>query len=333
MSAAAARWLGKTGVRVSPLALGCMSFGGDADEATSAALYGRARDAGVTFFDTADVYNHGRSEEFLGRLTAGARDELVIATKAYFPTGPDGNARGTSRYHLVRACEASLRRLGRDHVDVYYLHRWDDRTDLDETLRAMDDLVRAGKVLYPACSNFAAWQVARALGVAALHRLAPLVALQPMYNLLKRQAEVELLPMAAALDVAVVPYSPTAGGLLTGKWGVAKRPDSGRMTANAMYQTRYADPAYLAAADGLTAIAGELGVALAALAVAWVAAHPAVTSVLLGARDVAQLDELLTATAIAMPPALRARIGALTPEPPPATDRNEERSAANYGAR
>jgi aryl-alcohol dehydrogenase-like predicted oxidoreductase len=287
----------------------------------------------VTFFDTADVYNHGRSEEFLGRLTAGARDELVIATKAYFPTGPDGNARGTSRYHLVRACEASLRRLGRDHVDVYYLHRWDDRTDLDETLRAMDDLVRAGKVLYPACSNFAAWQVARALGVAALHRLAPLVALQPMYNLLKRQAEVELLPMAAALDVAVVPYSPTAGGLLTGKWGVAKRPDSGRMTANAMYQTRYADPAYLAAADGLTAIAGELGVAPAALAVAWVAAHPAVTSVLLGARDVAQLDELLTATAIAMPPALRARIGALTPEPPPATDRNEERSAANYGAR
>ena len=209
----------------------------------------------------------------------------------------------------------------------------DDRTDLDETLRAMDDLVRAGKVLYPACSNFAAWQVARALGVAALHRLAPLVALQPMYNLLKRQAEVELLPMAAALDVAVVPYSPTAGGLLTGKWGVAKRPDSGRMTSNAMYQTRYADPAYLAAADGLTAIAGELGVAPAALAVAWVAAHPAVTSVLLGARDVAQLDELLTATAIAMPPELRARIAALTPEPPPATDRNEERSAANYGAR
>ncbi len=154
-----------------------------------------------------------------------------------------------------------------------------------------------------------------------------------MYNLLKRQAEVEILPMAAALGVAVVPYSPTAGGLLTGKWGVAKRPDSGRMTSNPMYQTRYADPAYLAAADGLTAIAGELGVAPAALAVAWVLGHPAVTSVLLGARDVAQLEQLLTATTIAMPPELRARIAALVPEPPPATDRNEERSPANYGAR
>ena len=287
----------------------------------------------MTLFDTADVYNHGRSEELLGQLSAGHRDDVVVATKAYFPTGPGGNARGTSRYHLVRACEASLRRLGRDHVDLYYLHRWDDRTDLDETLRAMDDLVRAGKVLYPACSNFAAWQVARALGAAALARLAPLVAIQPMYNLLKRQAEVEILPMAAALGVAVIPYSPTAGGLLTGKWGAGKRPDSGRMTSNAMYQTRYADPAYLAAADGLAAIAAELGVAPAALAVAWVGAHPAVTSVLLGARSVAQLDQLLAATAIAMTPELRARLAALTPEPPPATDRSEERSDANYGAR
>lgn len=327
------RWLGRTGVRVSSLALGCMSFGGDADDATSAALYGRARDAGVTLFDTADVYNHGRSEEILGRLSAGHRDEIVVATKAYFPTGADGNARGTSRYHLVRAVEASLRRLGRDAVDLFYLHRWDDRTDLDETLRAVDDLVSAGKILYPACSNFAAWQVARALGQAALHRLAPLVAVQPMYNLLKRQAEVELLPMAEALGVAVIPYSPTAGGLLTGKWGATKRPDSGRMTSNAMYQTRYADPAYLTAADGLTAIAADVGVAPAALAVAWVAGHPAVTSVLLGARSVAQLDELLAADQVAMTPELRARIAALTPEPPPATDRTEERTAANYGAR
>lgn len=327
------RWLAGTGVKVSQLALGCMSFGGDADEATSAALYGRARDAGITFFDTADVYNHGRSEEFLGRLSAAHRDQIVVATKAYFPTSADGNARGTSRYHLVRACEASLRRLGRDHVDLYYLHRWDDRTQLDETLRAMDDLVTAGKVLYPACSNFAAWQVARALGVAALQRLRPLVALQPMYNLLKRQAEVELLPMAEALGVAVVPYSPTAGGLLTGKWGAARRPETGRMTDNAMYQTRYADPAYLAAADGLVAIAAELGVHPAALAVAWVGSHPAVTSVLLGARSVAQLDQLIGAASIELTPALRARIAALTPEPPPATDRNEERSAANYGNR
>ncbi len=327
------RLLGKTGVKVSRLALGCMSFGGDADEAGAAALYARARDAGINFFDTADVYSDGRSEQILGRLAADHRDQVVIATKAYFPTGKDANARGSSRYHLVRACEASLRRLGREWIDVFYLHRWDDATDLGETLRAIDDLVRAGKILYPACSNFAAWQVAHAQGVAAARALAPLVAVQPMYNLLKRQAEVELLPMAAALGLAVVPYSPTAGGLLTGKWGRTKRPAAGRMATNRMYQTRYADEAHLDTADALTALALELGVHPAALATAWVGAHPAVTSVLIGARDVDQLDGVLGATTIAMTPELRARIAALTPTPPPATDRSEERSEHNYGAR
>jgi aryl-alcohol dehydrogenase-like predicted oxidoreductase len=327
------RFLGRTGVKVSRLAFGCMSFGGDADANASAALYGAARDAGINFFDTADVYNEGRSEEILGELSAAHADEVVIATKAYFPTGKDANARGASRYHLVRACEASLRRLGRERVDVFYLHRWDDATALDETLRAVEDLVRSGKILYPACSNYAAWQVTRALGVAATEGWAPLVAVQPMYNLLKRQAEVELLPMAQALGVAVVTYSPTAGGLLTGKWGTAKRPESGRMTTNAMYQTRYADPAHLVAVDAFCALAAETGAHPAALAAAWVAAHPAVTSVLLGARDVHQLGDLLGAGAIAMTPELRARIGALTPEPPPATDRNEEKSANNYGNR
>lgn len=326
-------FLGRTGVKVSRLALGCMSFGGDADAATAAALYARARDAGINFFDTADVYNEGRSEELLGQLSAEHRDQIVVATKAYFPTAADANARGSSRYHLVRACEASLRRLGRDHVDVYYLHRFDDATDLGDTLRAIDDLIRAGKILYPACSNFAAWQVARALGLAALEGLVPLCAVQPMYNLLKRQAEVELLPMGQALGVGMVTYSPTAGGLLTGKWGTAKRPDTGRMTSNAMYQTRYADPAHLVVADGLCATAAELGAHPAALAVAWAGAHPAVTSVLLGARDVGQLDDVLGAAAITMTGELRDRLGALTPEPPPATDRNEEKSNNNYGRR
>ena len=327
------RLLGRTGVKVSSLALGCMSFGGDADEATAGALYAQARAAGVNFFDVADVYNGGRSEEMLGRLSAGERDRIVVATKAYFPTDGDVNARGSSRYHLVRACEGSLRRLGRDYVDIFYLHRFDDLTDLGESLRALDDLVRAGKVLYPACSNFAAWQVARALGVAALERLAPMVAIQPMYNLVKRQAEVELLPMAQALGVAVVPYSPTAGGLLTGKWTQARRPDSGRLATSAMYKVRYGDPAYYAAAEGLAAIAGELGVGVAALAVAWVASHPGVTSVLLGARDGGQLEGTLAAAAITLTAEQRARIAALTPEPPPATDRNEERTANNFGSR
>ncbi len=310
-----------------------MSFGGDADDATSAALFARARDAGVNLFDTADVYTHGRSEELLGRLIAGCRDEVVIATKAYFPMGKDPNARGSSRYHLVRAVEASLRRLGVDYVDLFYLHRFDDVTRIDETLRAVDDLVRAGKLLYPACSNFAAWQVAHALGVAAARGWAPLVAIQPMYNLVKRQAETEILPMAQALGVGVIPYSPLGGGLLTGKYGRGRGPDAGRLVSNPMYQTRYAADANFDAADRFTALAAEFGHAPATLAIAWVASHPAVTSVLLGARSVDQLDAALAAADLDLSAETRARISALTPEPPPATDRNEERSANNYGSR
>jgi aryl-alcohol dehydrogenase-like predicted oxidoreductase len=327
------RLLGPTGVKVSALSLGTMSFGGDADEATAGALYGRARDAGVDFFDTADVYNGGRSEEILGRLMRDHRDQLVIASKAYFPMGKGPNDRGSSRYHLVRAVEASLRRLATDRIDVYYLHRFDDVTDLGESLRALDDLVRAGKILYPACSNFAAWQVAQALGVAAVKNLAPLVALQPMYNLLKRQAEVEILPMAQALNVAIVPYSPTAGGLLTGKYRGGVRPDGARLATNAMYKTRYADTGYWSAADGFAALAAELGHSPAALAVAWVASHPAVTSVLLGARNGEQLSDTLAAADLVLDDATRARISALTPEPPPATDRSDERTENNYGRR
>jgi aryl-alcohol dehydrogenase-like predicted oxidoreductase len=330
MAAMPTALLGRTGVRVSRLALGTMSFGGEADAATAATLYARARAAGVTLIDTADMYADGRSEELLAGLIAGAeRERIVLASKAYFPTGPGANDRGTSRYHLVRAVEASLRRLRTDRLDVYYLHRFEDDAALDETLRAMDDLVRAGKVLYPACSNFAAWQVAHALGLAALHRLAPLVAIQPMYNLLKRQAEVELLPMARALGLAAIVYSPTAGGLLTGKYtGTGPASTSGRLATNDRYQRRYADPSYRAAAAGLGAIAGELGVVPATLAVAWTLAQPGVTSVLLGARDAGQLEQTLAAADLALDAPTLARITALTPTPPPATDRTEERDAA-----
>lgn len=331
------RFLGKTGVKVSSLALGTMSFGGDADEATSSALFSRARDAGINVFDTADVYNSGRSETMLGRFVAaaGCRDEVVIASKAYFPTGRGPNDRGTSRYHLVRAVEGSLRRLATDRIDLFYLHRFDDHAALDETLRGLEDLVRAGKVLYPAASNFAAWQAARAIGVAERAGWAPIVCMQPMYNLLKRQAEVELLPMAHAERIAVMPYSPLAGGLLSGKYDGdgANRPEGSRLATNKMYQTRYGEAAYWSAAQALAAIAREVGCTPAALAVAWVAAHPAVTAPLLGARSVAQLDEALGAVDVAMTPELRARIASLTPEPPPATDRNEERSEHNYGSR
>jgi aryl-alcohol dehydrogenase-like predicted oxidoreductase len=327
------RALGKTGVKVSRVALGAMAFGGDADESTAYQIYRAARDAGINFIDTADVYSEGRSEEFLGRFMQGERDELVLATKAYFPTGPGPNARGASRLHLVRAIEASLRRLETDRVELFYLHRFDDATDLGETLRAVDDLVRAGKVLYPACSNYAAWQVAHALGVQALHGLSPFVAVQPMYNLAKRTAEIELLPMAHTLGVAVVPYSPTGGGLLTGKYGAQRRPERGRLIDTKMYQVRYGEPAYYELAERFSALAGELGLAPTTLAVAWVASHPAVTSVLVGGRDPSQLAPALAAISVELDAATRARVSGLSPEPPPATDRNEEKTPFNYGAR
>jgi len=330
------RFLGKTGVKVSRIALGTMAFGGDTDEATAGEIWRAAREAGINFIDTADVYNEGRSEEIVGglvRAEPGLRDQLVIATKAYFPTSSDANARGSSRYHLVRAVEASLRRLQTDRIDVYYLHRFDDVTDLGETLRTLDDLVRAGKILYPACSNFAAWQIAHALGLQRAQGWAPFVAVQPMYNLAKRQVEVEILPMAQALGIGVVPYSPTGGGLFTGKYGVGRSPDRGRVRDNKMYQTRYGAPAYLEIADRFTRLAEELGVHPVTLSVAWVGGHPAVTSVLVGGRTVDQLAPAFAAQHVTLDEATRARISALSPEPPPATDRNEETSAHNYGAR
>jgi aryl-alcohol dehydrogenase-like predicted oxidoreductase len=310
-----------------------MSFGGDADEAESGRLFRRARDAGINLFDCADVYSKGRAEEILGRLIAGERDDLVLATKAYFPTSKGENARGASRYHLVRAVEASLRRLATDRIDLFFLHRFDDLTALEETLRAVELLVQQGKLLYPAVSNFSAWQTARALGVQERFGWAPLVAVQPMYNLLKRQAEVEILALARAEQLAAFPYSPLAGGLLSGKYGAGRRPASGRIVDVAMYATRYSDPKNFEVADAFGALAAELGHHPAALAIAWVAAQPGVTAPILGARSVEQLEPALAAAELALAPELLARISALSPAPPPATDRNEETTSQNYGAR
>lgn len=318
--------LGRTGVKISRLALGTMTFGGEADETAAAAILGRARDAGINFIDTADVYNEGRAEQIVGRLLRGCRDEVVLATKAYYPTGRGPNSRGSSRYYLRHAIEASLRRLATDRIDVYYLHHFDDLTDVSESLRALDDLVRQGKILYPACSNFAAWQVAHSLGLAAAHGWARFGAVQPMYNLLKRQAEVEILPMADALGIAVVPYSPTAGGLLSGKYVGTKPPNDSRFGSNSMYQARYQDASHWTAAGAFAGLAVELGHRPATLAVAWVASHPAVSSVLLGARSVAQLEETLAAGDLSLDDDVRTRISALTPAPPLATDRSEERA-------
>jgi aryl-alcohol dehydrogenase-like predicted oxidoreductase len=323
------RFLADTGVAVSRLAFGTMSFGGDADAATSRALFERCRAAGINHFDTADVYQKGRAEEILGGLIEGCRDEVIVATKAFFPMGPDVNAQGASRRHLTRALEASLRRLRTDRVDLFYVHRFDGRTGLEETLRALDDLVHHGKALHLGASNFAAWQVEKALGISARRGWAGFKCIQPMYNLIKRQAEVEILPMAESEHLAVFPYSPVAGGLLSGKYGLSPQPGTGRITSNDMYRVRYGGEGVLQAADRFATFARTRGYEPVALAVAWVAGHPAVTAPLIGARNLQQLAGALGALEIPMTPELRAEIAALTPEPPPATDRSEE--GTEYG--
>ena len=322
------RTLGRTGVQVSQLCFGTMSFGGDADEQASAGMYTRCRDAGINFFDTADVYTKGRSEEILGKLIRGHRDELVITTKGHQPTGPDVNAQGASRRHLTMAVEASLKRLGTDRVEVYFLHMHDPKTPLDEAMRALEDLVRAGKILYPAVSNYAAWQVQQALGIQARHGWARMQVVQPMYNLVKRQAEVELLPMALDNGVGVITYSPIGGGMLSGKYTRAKKPDAGRFLVNKMYQVRYGEEWMQETAVRFTEFCEKRRYHPVSLAVAWVGSHPAITAPIIGARSVEQLEASLKSVEIAMTPELRAEVSALSPTPAPATDRSEENKPA-----
>jgi aryl-alcohol dehydrogenase-like predicted oxidoreductase len=319
------KFIGRTGVRVSALCFGTMSFGGDADRETSRAMFARCRDAGINFFDCADMYQSGVAEEILGELAAPERDGLVLTSKAFFPTGKDVNAGGASRRHILRAAEESLRRLRTDRIEFYFIHRFDPHTPLEETLRALEDLVRQGKILYPAASNFAAWQVAKALGISAKEGWARFECIQPMYNLAKRQAEVEILPLAESERIGVIPYSPLGGGLLTGKYGTAQ-PATGRLIESPRYKVRYGAAENFDVARRFAEFARSHGYKPAALAVAWVGAHPAVTAPILGARNVAQLDESLQAAGIKMTPELRAEISALSPQPPPATDRDEERT-------
>ncbi|MDX9722505.1 MAG: aldo/keto reductase [Myxococcota bacterium] len=318
--------LGKSGFSVSRLVLGTMTFGDGADETVSRQLFARAREAGIDHFDCADLYANGQSEEILGRLIKDVRNHISIASKAYFPRSSWANARGASRYHLRHACEQSLRRLQTDRIEVYYIHRFDDDCPLEESLRALEDLQRDGLILYAGVSNFAAWQVVRALGLQQLHGWAPLLCIQPMYNLLKRQAEVELLPMAKEMGLGVIPYSPTAAGMLSGRYGVGTMPSDGRIVRNERYRLRYGEVGYLEQAQRFVELATEMGVHPAALAIAWVLRHPAVSAPILGVRTLEHLETALGALEIKLDDASYARLCALTPTPPPATDRNEERA-------
>lgn len=318
--------LGNTGLLVSELCFGTMTFGREADEATSAILYARCREAGINFFDCANVYAGGVSEQILGRLFKAERDQVIVSSKVYFKMGEGPLAKGYSRAAIIYQVEQSLRRLGTDYLDLYFLHRFDDETPIEDALRTLDDLVRQGKIRYPAVSNFAAWQIAKALGVSARLGLAAFRCVQPMYSLLKRQAEVELLPMAEAEGLGVISYSPLAGGILTGKYGPRNPEVEGRINTSEIYAKRYARPADFEVAQSLGAIAAEEGHHPASLAVAWAARHPAVTAPIIGARSLEQLEPSLASVAVDMTDDLYRRLSALTPAPALATDREEERA-------
>ncbi|MFC4801597.1 aldo/keto reductase [Neobacillus sp. GCM10023253] len=315
------RTVGKTGIKVSNLCFGAMSFGGDADEEKSKAMYKRCREAGINFFDTADVY--GRSEEILGECIAHERDEIVLTSKVFWNTSADVNARGLSRKHVVQGIENSLRRLKTDYLDFYFVHDFDEQTPMEETLRSLDDLQRQGKILYPAVSNWAAWQITKALGISAKEQLARFELIQPMYNLVKRQAEVEILPMATSEQMGVITYSPLGAGLLSGKYGVNKRPEQGRLVQNARYGDRYGANEDYITAEQFTKYAQEHNVKPATLAVAWVKANPAVTAPIIGARNLDQLEDSLAAADFKMTEDMYAEISNLSRTPSPATDRTE----------
>ncbi len=320
------RLLGRTGVSVSSLCFGTMSFGGDADADEAARLYAACREAGINFFDCADIYSKGRAEEILGGLMAGERDRLVITSKCFNALSDDVNDKGGSRRHIALAVEASLKRLKTDRLDVLFMHQWDAATPLEETLRGLEDVVRAGKVVYLGASNYAAWQVATGLGISARRDWSRFDVIQPMYNLVKRQAEVEILPLAEAEGLGVISYGPVGGGLLSGKYRWGEKAETGRIATNAAYNARYRREWVYDTANRFADFARARGHHPVSLAVAWVAAHPAITAPIIGARNVEQLSASLQSVDIAMTPELRTEIAALSQTPPPATDRLEEQA-------
>ena len=317
--------MGNTGLYVSPLCLGTMTFADGANEKMSQDIYDMSRDRGINFFDCANVYANGDSERILGKLTKNERDKVIISTKAYYPVDADINARGLSRYHLTRAIEDSLKRLDTDYIDIYYLHCFDENTPLDESLATLDNFIQQGKILYVGLSNFAAWQVMKAIEVSKQFNSVKIACIQPMYNLLKRQCESEILPMAQSEGLGVFTYSPLGGGYLTGKY-LSATPGSGRLNESDMYKKRYAEQNYITIVEAFSKFALENNYNPISLAIAWASSHPSVTAPLIGARNIEQLKPALASMDIQMTAELRGALSELSPGPAMPTDREEERS-------
>ena len=317
--------LGRTGLQVSRLCLGTMTFGLQSDESTAVAILDRAAEGGIDFLDTSDAYplggdlsTRGTTEEILGRWLQGKRDRFIVATKCFAPTGPAPFDGGNSRKHILAAVAASLRRLQTDYIDLYQLHGYDPATPIDETLGALDDLVHAGKVRYIGCSNFLTYQVVRAIGRSETLRLARFDSVQPRYNLLFRQIEREMLPFCHEDGVGVIPYNPIAGGLLSGKHSrTAPPPEGTRFTLGSAaqnYQDRYWHDREFDTVDALRKLAGQAGVSLVTLSVAWVLANQAITAPIIGASRPEQLDASLAAAQFALDDDLKTQLDDLTHE-------------------
>jgi 1-deoxyxylulose-5-phosphate synthase len=317
--------LGRTGLQVSRLCLGTMTFGLQCDEPTSAAILDRAAEGGIDFLDTSDAYplggdlsTRGVTEEILGRWLRGRRDRFIVATKCFAPTGPAPFDGGNSRKHIMSAVEASLRRLQTDYIDLYQLHGYDPATPIDETLGALDDLVHSGKVRYIGVSNFLTYQLVRAVGRTETLRLTRVDCVQPRYNLLFRQIEREMLPFCGEEGIGVIPYNPIAGGLLSGRHARTSPPPEGSRftlgTAAQNYQDRYWHDREFDTVETLRQLAVKADVSLVTLAVAWVLAHPAVTAPIIGASRPDQLDASLAAVDYVIDADLKSQLDEATHE-------------------
>ena len=303
--------LGRTGLKISEVCLGTMTFGLQTERDEAFAIMDVADEAGIDFIDVADVYpvggtleTVGRTEEIVGAWLAGKRDRFVVATKCFNRMGPGANDGGLSRRHVIAACDASLRRLGTDYIDLYYTHRWDAETPIDETLSALDDLRRAGKIRYAGCSNIAAYQMLDALWTADRERTIRFDAVQPRYNLLYRAIEAELLPAARAHGVGAVVFNPLAAGVLTGKYKRGETPREGtRFTlgnAAKLYQQRYWQEEQLDVVERLAADVASRGKSITHVALRWVLDQPGVTAAIVGASRAAQLGDSLRALDITL---------------------------------
>ncbi len=316
---------GNTGLKVSRLCLGTMTFGLQCDEQTSFDILNRAAEGGINFIDTADAYplggtveTAGRSEAIIGKWLRGKRDDYIVATKCHGRMGPNPWNTGLSRKHILEAMDASLERLQTDYVDLLQLHHPDPDTPMDESLRAMDDLVRCGKVRYIGVSNHAAWKIARAIGRSELLGIARFVSVQPRYSLLFREMERDLLPMCAEEGLAVIPYNPLAGGLLTGKHKQdAPPPDGTRFTlgtAAGNYQSRYWHDREFATVETLREIAAAQGFGMVQMAIAWVLANPVVTAPIIGASRPQQLDDSIAAVGVNISDEVKAQLDEVSAE-------------------